>query len=95
MRRGFVRLENTSNGLSCEAFKDELSKLAHKARVQKQHVVSDQVEYSSLFLNGAKEVTIKFFKIPFFVTNKSLFTSGSHLHYFDLNRTTTLLSMAN
>jgi hypothetical protein len=95
MRRRFVRLENTSNGLSCEALKNELSKLAHKARVQKQHVVSDQVEYSSLFSNGSTERTIKFFKMPFLVTNKSLFTSGSHLRYFDLNMTTTLLSMAN
>ncbi len=95
MRRRFVRPENTSNGLSCEALKDELSKLAHKARVQKQHVVSDQVEYSSLFSNGSKKQTIKFFKMPFLVTNKSLFTSGSHLRYFDLNMTTTLLSMAN
>ncbi len=38
MRRRFVRPENTSNGLSCEALKDELSKLAHEACVQKQHV---------------------------------------------------------
>ncbi len=33
--------------------------------------------------------------MPFLVTNKSLFTSGSQLCYFDLNRATTLLSMAN
>ncbi len=95
MRRRFVRQENTSYGLSCEALKYELSKLAHEACVQKQHVVSDQVEYSSLFSNWSTERTIKFFKMPFLVTNKSLFTSGSHLRYFDLNRTTTLLSMAN
>jgi hypothetical protein len=55
IRRRFVRPENTSNGLSCQALQDELSKLAHKARVQKQHVVSDQVEYASLFSNGARE----------------------------------------
>jgi hypothetical protein len=83
------------NGLSCEALKDELSKLVHKACVQKQHVVFDQVEYSFLFSNDAKELTIKYFKMPFFVTNKSLFPSGRHLRYFDLNRTTTLMSMAN
>ncbi len=29
-RRRFVRPENTSNGLSCEAIKDELSKHVHK-----------------------------------------------------------------
>jgi hypothetical protein len=95
MRRSFVRPENTSNGLSDEGLQDELSKLTHKACVQKQHVVSDQVKYSSLFSNGSTEQTIKFFKMPFLVTDKSLFTSGSQLHYFDLNRTTTLLSMAN
>ena len=42
-----------------------------------------------------KRTNNQFFKMPFLVTNKSLFTSGSHLRYFDLNRTTTLLSMAN
>ncbi len=55
IRRRFVRPENTSNGLSCQALQDELSKLSHKARVRKQHVVSDQVEYASLFSNGARE----------------------------------------
>jgi hypothetical protein len=95
MRRRFVRPENTSNGLSCEALKDELSKLTHKVCVQKRHVVSDQVEYSSLFSNGSTERTIKVFNMPFLVTDKSVFTSGSHLCYFDLNRTSTLLSMAN
>ncbi len=93
--RRFVWPENTSNGLSCQAFQDELFKLAHEACVRKQHVVSDQVEYASLFSNGARERTIKFFKMPFLVTDKSLFTSGSHSRYFDLNRTTTLLSIAN
>jgi hypothetical protein len=95
MRRRFVRLENTSNGLSFEALKDELSNLEHEAHVGKQHVVSDQVKYSSLFSNRSTEQTIKFFKMPFLVTDKSLFTSGSHLRYFDPNRTNTLLSMAN
>jgi hypothetical protein len=33
--------------------------------------------------------------MPFLVTDKSVFTSGSYLRYFDLNRTTSLLSMAN
>ncbi len=45
IRRRFVRPENTSNGLSCEALKDELSMLAHKACFRKQHVVSDQDKY--------------------------------------------------
>ncbi len=95
MRRRFVRPENTSNGLSCEALQDELSKLAHEALVQKQQTVSDQLKYESLFLNGARKHTIRAFKMPFLVTDKSLFTSGSHLHYFDLNRNTSLLSMVN
>jgi hypothetical protein len=71
MRRSFVRPENTSNGLSYEALQDELSKLTHEAHVQKQHVVSDQVKYSSLFSNGSTKRTIKFFKMPFLVTDKS------------------------
>jgi hypothetical protein len=75
MQKRFVRPENTSNGLSCEALQDELSKLTHAAL---------QLEYASLFSNGATKRTIKFFKMPFLVTDKSLFTSGSHLQYFDL-----------
>ncbi len=71
IRKRFVRQENTSNGLTCQALQDELSKLTHKTCVQKQHVVSDQVECASLFSNGATEQTIKFFKMPFLVTNKS------------------------
>jgi hypothetical protein len=65
MRRRFVRPENTSNGLSCEALQDELSKLAGEALVQKQQTVSDQLEYASLFSNGARKRTIKFFKMHF------------------------------
>ncbi len=87
--------KNTSNGLSCEALHDELTKLAYEALVQKQQTVSDQLKYASLFSNGARKRTIMAFKMPFLVTDKSLFTSGSHLHYFNLNRNTTLLSMVN
>jgi hypothetical protein len=90
MQKRFVRPENTSNGLSCEAHQDELSKLAHEALVLKQQTISDQLEYASLFSNGATKCAKKFFKMPFSVTDKSLFTSGSHSHYFDLNRNTSL-----
>ncbi len=95
MRKRFVRPENTSNGLSCEARQDESSKLTHEALLLKQQTVSDQLEYASLFSNGATKCTIKFFKMPCLITDKSSFTSGSHLHYFDLNRNTGLLSMGN
>ncbi len=65
MQKRFVRPENTSYGLSCEALQDELSKLAHEALVLKQQTVSDQLEYASLFSNGATKRTIKFSRCHF------------------------------
>ncbi len=49
----------------------------------------------SYFQMVQKNLQSSFSRCHLFVTNKSLFTSGRHLHCFDLNRITTFMSMAN
>jgi hypothetical protein len=95
MRKRFIRPEKTPNGSSFKALQEELYKFTCDTLVQQQHADSGEIEYITQFSNAEAQLTTKYFKMPFSVTDNSLFTSGSGLSFFDLNKNTTLLPTVN
>jgi hypothetical protein len=89
MRKRFISPDTTSNDLSSDALRVEFSKIDDQALVKKQRDATDELEYAGLYSNIRRQCKYKFFKMPFQISDKSLFMSGSQLSYFDLNRNTT------
>ncbi len=91
MRKRFDRMVITSNNLSSNTLWVELSKIDNQALVKKQQDATDKLEYAGLYSNVRSKCKYNFFKMPFQISRKSLFMSGSQFSHFDLNRNTTSL----
>ena len=88
MMKKFVRPDNTSNGVSVYALKEELTKIDKELQIDKtqSQVVQSEFDtvYNKLMLTLPSGSFQQLFKIPFFVADKSLHSAGNDLREFDL-----------
>ncbi len=54
--------------------------------MKNQQVIDDKLKYTALYSNVESECTYNSFKMPFQISDKSLFIAGGQLSYFDLNK---------
>lgn len=79
MRKRFLRPENTPSNQSRNALLNELSKMDEQARLKDQQNTSELFEYTSGHYNFTS------FKMPFQMTDKTLFNSGCNLASFSFD----------
>ncbi len=72
----FIRPEMTSNNLSSNALLVKLASIDNQALTKTQQEMIDKEEYTALYSNVYNQWNYKAFKMPFEVSEKSLFKSG-------------------
>jgi hypothetical protein len=85
IKKRILRPELTSNNLSSNTLHVELSSIDEKSLVKNQRDTGDELDYTALYSKVHKKFNYNCFKMPFQVSDKSLFMSDGNSSYFDLN----------
>jgi hypothetical protein len=80
LRKRFIRPEKTPKHQSTNVLLGELSKMDDRTILKNHRIMSDKAEYTTL------QESFTSFTMPFHVFDQSLFKSGCHLSFFDLEK---------
>jgi hypothetical protein len=95
MRKRFIRPEMTSNNVSSNALHGESASVDNQALAKNQQDIVDKLEYTAQYSNAHYQCNYNSFKMPFQVSDESLFMSGGNSSYFELNKNTRTLFTSN
>ncbi len=76
----------TSNDVSSKALLVKLARFDKQVLADNQQVIVDKLEFTAQYPNVHNQCNFNFFKMPFEVSEKSLFMSGGNSYYFELNK---------